>query len=201
MCYHCCFTKQWMWLTTCCHCPLSKNSVFGFPFVFAAHLISSEWFSIRVSLLCFKNQWMQFFLCYQGTFSKQWINFQILSLLSFKEQGIRHSLWYHHTFNKQWMLFHMLSLLLHLAVEVIFPMFSLLFFKKQWIQFLWHCLFSKQSIEFHKCCHCRLAKEWIWFFACCHCLFSKSNAWFFMHCHCTFNQQWIDIHMLSVLFH
>ena len=81
ICYYCCFTKQWMWFSTCCHCPPSKNSGFGSQFVFTAHLISSGWFSIMFSLLSFRNQWIQFFSFCQGTFSKQWMDFRILSLL------------------------------------------------------------------------------------------------------------------------
>ena len=80
-CCYCCFTKQWMWFSTCCHCPPSKNSGFGSQFVFTAHLISSGWFSIMFSLLSFRNQWIQFFSFCQGTFSKQWMDFRILSLL------------------------------------------------------------------------------------------------------------------------
>ena len=94
ICCHCCFTMHCMWFSTCCHSPLSKSNGFCFPCVVIAHMLS---------LLSFKNQWMQFSLCC------------------------------HCILSRQWMVFHMSSLLFHLAVDVIFHIFSLLSFKEQWM--------------------------------------------------------------------
>ena len=41
ICCDCCFTKQWMWFSTCCQYSLSQKSGFGFMCVFTAHLINS----------------------------------------------------------------------------------------------------------------------------------------------------------------
>ena len=87
ICCHYCFTMHCMWFSTCCHCPLSKSNGFGFSCVVIAHILS---------LLSFKNQWLQF------------------------------SLYCHYILSRQWMFFHMLSLLFHLEVEVIFHIFPTL---------------------------------------------------------------------------
>ena len=56
----------------------------------------------------------------------------------------------HGTFSKQWMDFHMLSLLFHFALDVVFHMLSLPSLKKQWILFSVCCqrTLNKQWIVF-----------------------------------------------------
>ena len=108
-------------------------------------------------------------MCYHNTFSKQWMDFHMLSLLldyvvyvifhmfsllSFKEQWMLLSMCCRSTFNKQWMGFHLLSLLFQHAVDVLFHMLPLFSLKKQWI---W----------FSVCCQCTVISSG-WFSICYH---------------------------------
>ena len=51
---HCCFNKQWISFSTCCHCPLEK-AVDGFPSCHYSEL-TSVWVFDILSLLSFKRQ-------------------------------------------------------------------------------------------------------------------------------------------------
>ena len=123
-----------------------------------------------LSLLYFKNQWMQLSLCCQGTFSKQWMDF------------------------------YMLSLLFHLAVDMIFHKLPLFPFKEQWMLFSMccHITFNRQWM-ISICCHCCFTKQWMWFSTCCHYPLSKKQIWFSVCFHSTLNKQWKVFHMLSLL--
>ena len=140
-----------------------------------------------LSLLSFKNQLMQFFLCCQDTFSKQWMDF------------------------------YMLPLQFHLAVDVVFHKLPLLSFKEQWMLFpmCYHITSIRQWMIFI-CCHYCFTNQCLWLSTCCDYPLSKSSGFGFLcvftahlinsercsiccHC-CALRNVWGFPHVVTALF-
>ena len=120
---------------------------------------------LELSLLSFKKLWMQFSWYCHCIFTKQWMDCHKYCHCCFAKQWI----WFStrcncplsksitccfpcvviaHLINRIWisMFFHCS---LEKAMNVAFLLLSL------------HCIFSKQSMDFHTRCHCCLTKQWI----------------------------------------
>ena len=124
-----------MWFSTCCRYSLSKSNGYCFPCIVTSHLISSGWISICCSC-CFTRQW----ICFS----------HVVTALFRAEMDVFFFVCSHITFSKQWMNFHMLSLLFHLAVDVVSTCCHSSLRKQWcWFSMCFQCTLNKQWMIFH----------------------------------------------------
>ena len=150
ICCNCCFTKQWVWFSTYCHCSLSNDNRSCFPCVDIAHLISSGWISICCQC-CFTIKWTWLPTCCQCHLSKSsGFGFPLLSLHTschLKNQRCSFSLCCYCIFSKHWEIFN-------IWCPCCFTSWCM------WFSLFYHYCLS-ESNRFFLCYHHTFNKQWI----------------------------------------